>query len=229
MLSAILLLLCLAGCDYTDDDFVSKYCPGACTVLQGRVTTANGTVPLPGAMLKVVWVKSAYLHPTYYRSKGLAYTDANGNYELHFLVRDGELAGGYFKVEVGLNPRQYLSCYSESHMFVLDYVGRDTTLVANYEAPRKAFVEVQLVNPEAIGQDDIFRIDFLYRVGTMQSGGCGRVITWSKELPANPVLPVAADQPIEVTSRKTKDGVTTTTQETLFISAGQKVVYQAVF
>ena len=87
------LLLLLAGCVSQEDDFISKYCPGSCTVIRGRLTTEDGTQPMAGVKVNVYWRSyQGYLQLGYSeRRKAVATTDANGNYELSFLLRDDEL------------------------------------------------------------------------------------------------------------------------------------------
>ena len=93
LLLPVLLLLLLGGCISHDDDFISKYCPGSCTVIQGRLTTEDGTQPMAGVKLNVYWRSDqSYLQFGYSeRRKAVAITDANGNYELRFLLCDDEL------------------------------------------------------------------------------------------------------------------------------------------
>ncbi|MDX5438320.1 MAG: carboxypeptidase-like regulatory domain-containing protein, partial [Pontibacter sp.] len=71
----LLLMACfLSSCDLEKEDYVSKYCPGSCTVIKGRVTREDGK-PLVGATVRARWSKSGYLQPKFTREKAVTTTD----------------------------------------------------------------------------------------------------------------------------------------------------------
>lgn len=59
--------------------------------------------------------------------------------------------------------------------------------------------------------------------------GCGPVVTWSSGLPLNPILEVAAEQPVIVETHKIKNGTRTVSYNTLNLTIGQKIVFNAEF
>ena len=223
-----LVFLLLTGCIRHEDDFISKYCPGSCTQLQGRLTTADGTEPLAGALLTATWKD---IHPPLgggtIRKKGVARTDANGNYTLSFLLRDAELQDGYIAVTISLDQQTYATCDTELVFYAFE-LARDTTIAVNYNAPRKAYITAALANKADIRPGDHFSTTFTYQSGK-KPDLCGPGVVWNWTDRTQQVLDVAAQQPVIVRNQKIKSGVETTETDTLMLSPGQQLAYKAVF
>jgi hypothetical protein len=229
MLLLLFVFLSIAsGCIKKEDDLIGPVCQG-CTIIKGQLTSGDGTIPIANAKITTNWIKTFYLQGGTIRKKAATTTDSKGYYELKFQIRDDEKGEGYFKTEILQPSVEYLSCSNIGHSFAFFDLKKDTTIVVNYFIPKRAFVELRLTNQSQIKASDYFASSFTSKMGIDGKQGCAPVITWSSGLPSNPVLEVAAEQPVIVTTHKTKDGVKTTTYDTLNLSEGQKAVYNAEF
>jgi len=227
----VFLLLCVLqtiGCVKREDDLINPVCQ-SCSVIKGRLTSGDGTIPIANAKITANWVNTFYLQGGTIRKKAVSTTDSKGYYELKFQLRDDEKGEGYFEIEIPTPSVEYLSCSSNGHSFAFLELKKDTTIEVNYFIPKRAFVEVRLTNQSQIKTSDYFASSFDSKMGIEGKQSCGQVITWSSGFPSNPVIEVAAEQPIIVTTHKTKNGVKTTTYDTLNFSAGQKAIYNAEF
>lgn len=228
-----LLLLLLSGCLIKEDDFISKYCPGSCTVITGRLTTDDGNTPLSGVNMEAKWVRWEFLGGIEHR-KAVATTDANGNYELRFLLRDGELPqsynNGYVSVQAALDQSRYIALDAYGGFLTYDDLKRDTTLFVNYTFPQKAFVELQLRNTAAMQTGDRFTTQFVFSGGENNAQSYGQNDFWNSNAPASITVPVAANQQVIVRTSKTKNGVETVKEDTLeLLQPGQHTRYEATF
>ncbi|GEO07412.1 hypothetical protein AAE02nite_50760 [Adhaeribacter aerolatus] len=217
-----------SGCVKKEDDLIGPTCQN-CTVIKGRLTSGDGTIPIANAKITTNWVNTIYLQGGTVRKKAVSTTDSKGYYELKFQIRDDEKGEGYFDTEILPPSVAYLSCSSSGHSFAFFELKKDTTITVNYFIPKRAFVEVRLTNQSQIKASDYFASSFDSKMGIDGKQSCGPVITWSSGLPSNPVLEVAAGQPVIITTHKTKNGVKTTTYDTLNLSDGQKAFYNAEF
>jgi len=228
-----LLFTCflLSGCGGDSDDYISKYCPGSCTVIKGRLTTANGTKPLAHVSMAVNWQSEGYLSGGSTHKKAIAETDDDGNYELRFLIRDDELIDGYFIVEPALNISKYVYCHSD--VLNLDFYNlkRDTTYVANYGVPEKAYITFKLNNPDALQTGDELTTSYTYSFGEDGQEMCYNDIKWHIGYKNNYSVnvEVAADQPLLLEQVKLNNGVETTEQNTVQLDAGETRVVDINF
>jgi hypothetical protein len=220
--SLCLLIVFLGGCTVNEEDFISKYCPGSCTVIKGRITATDGT-PLADVPLTLNWEnRGTFGIFGVSRKKDVTRTDANGNYELRFLLRDKELEDGYLQLLAAVDRSRYFSCKFEQPKYTFYDLGRDTSVVADIQIPYKATVALQLNNKQDIHINDAFSSYF-------RSGDCGQVVNWAGETPLAETIAVAADVPTIVVTSKMKDGVETAQTDTLLLSAGEKFTYTAQF
>ncbi len=234
-----LLLLCLLlfGCTSHEDDFISKYCPGSCTVIQGRLTTDNGTRPLAGVKLNVYWRShQAYLQFGYTeRRKAVATTDENGAYELRFLLRDDELntfnqiQNGSIRIAPVLDKTKYFICRGDKIIFYNDELTRDTTLTLNYTLPQVAYLDIKPQNRQAMKSGDYLDIHLSVKSGENNNHVCNTGYSFNAAGGVHEPVAVAALQPITVTVKKIKDGLTTETKETITLTPGERLVYQPTF
>jgi hypothetical protein len=131
----VLMLCCLTGCVNEQEDYISKYCPGSCTEVSGKVLRASGQ-PVKGMQLTATWRNMR----TFYegmggttRKKAVAYTDAQGNYTLRFLLRDDEMEDGYIDVSPQIANCPDWECYS--YTLYWDKLKRDTTYTYDLVLP----------------------------------------------------------------------------------------------
>jgi len=85
-----------------------------------------------------------------------------------------------------------------------------------------------VTNPEQIQPADDFTTSFEFTMGKDNKQGYRQFVTWSA-MPLEPVLEVAAEQPITVQTMKTKNGTKTVTDKIIYLKPGQKLVYSATF
>ncbi|MCC3158745.1 hypothetical protein LJ737_15985 [Hymenobacter sp. 15J16-1T3B] len=218
------LLLGAAGCVENDADLGT--CPGNCTVVRGRLVTAGGTEALAGIPLTAQWVGGRY----YVRQKAAATTDGNGNFELSFLLRDDELAAGYFQLQYAVKADDYYQL-DDSRISLPDLVRDTAVTIGNYLVPRKAFVELAITNRQAIGPNDSYWSNFASLYGShtvIGPYGGGPAIGWASEL-LDAAVPVPGDQPIVVNHVRNRNGIRTTSADTLYIPHGTRRRYTVTF
>ncbi|GHA77970.1 carboxypeptidase-like regulatory domain-containing protein [Pontibacter akesuensis] len=216
----------LTGCREYPNDYISKYCPGSCTVIKGRVSTNNGSVPVAGATLRVQ-VDTYTEYGSGIRNKAIATTDANGNYELRFLMRDDELQIGVYHILTDLDPNQYISCQP------LDFIpasslARDTVIINNYTVAPSASINLQLVNEELMQPDERLYATFKYKLVPADTDSCTFVLDVRQAYLQN-ILALPANSPIAVRLEKTKAGVTTTEKDVLALQPGEERLYEITF
>jgi hypothetical protein len=224
-LLAIVTLL-LSSCHTQTDDFISKNCPGSCTVIKGTLTTDGRTKPLAGVKLEVQWHEGD-IFSSIRRRKAITTTDANGNYELRFLLRDDELPNTYlrngsFTVKAHINLENYLNCSGGNVLLRTYDLKRDTTITFDYLLPQKAFVEIQANNLQAKQQDDFMWTEFL------SDAPCTTVVSWYTS-DTKRVTAVAANQLVVIRTTKRKAGVETVTEETVTLAPGKTFNYEITF
>lgn len=201
----LLLSCCLASCDPIKYDYVSKYCPGSCTTLKGRITDQNGA-PVAGAELWVNWHRQNYPFGGSTRQKAVTTTDVHGNYELRFLLRDQELVEGYISLESGVSLDTYLSCSGYNRWYGGE-ISRDTTIVQNFTKAPSAML--QLNTTHIPDQPPRFQATVKYKLSPADPDSCTFVYDGSPGyfedevyVPANVPIVVYTHKPEAATTRK---------------------------
>lgn len=216
------LLLSLSACEKEEP---IETCTGSCTVLTGRLLTANGTAPIANVPLTVRWTTDVYTS----RQKAEGTTNAQGEYKLSFYIKDDELADGYFTVEYTVDKNRY---YDLGASFSYLELPRDTVVVQDYLIPRKAYLKLAITNPGAVPPYSYWTT-FSSPYGTMPaplaSGrGGGPAVSWPLNGLPNP-LEVPGDQPMIATHAKLRNGVNTFSYDTLTVPAGTTRDYIVTF
>ena len=199
-------------------------CPGHCTLITGQLLT-SGLQPLAEVTVTANWSSGHALINTL-RTKARAITDAKGNYQVRFLVRDDELHNGYFQLTYEVNQDRY---YAIGNTDRPDTGGaglqRDTTYrLAPYLIPRKAFVQLTVPNPEQIQQS--FSVDFSSAqmrtlTATKNSRGGGASIGLARQNgPFTTVVEIAGDQPVYVRATRSQNLAHTSTVDSITVPAG---------
>jgi hypothetical protein len=225
-------LICLVAlfqsCSKEENDLISQQCEFECTTITGKFMTDNGEVPIPNAKLIVKWDNIPYLGSGIIRTKATTLTDSEGNFTLNFSIRDEELEDGGFYIEYVLNEEQYLNSYQ--NRITLYQISRDTTVEINYNIPRKAFINLSLINLDEIQPADNFATDFYYErpIGFDQSVD-GQTVAWSSQSSGNNLVEVAGNQPILLKVRRRINGVDSVESDTLIIEAGTTINYTVDF
>lgn len=230
--SVVLLVPLLGSCTQKEDDLASQDCPGSCTTIQGRFTTAGRREGIANVLLEVVWKNidhTPFGNGGISRRKATGRTNEEGFYQLTFLMREDE-EEGYFVVKYQADAKEYLVPLNHN-WFEVDGLTPDTAVTYDYLLPRKAFIELQVANREAIKSSDSFAGDFTYELGvlTPQGGSQRRVVAVSYLAPPESLIEVAADQPVFVQTTKVKDNARSLQSDTLVIAGGQKQVFTVAF
>lgn len=225
------LLLLLGSCHTQTDDFISKYCPGSCTVIKGKLTTDDRTKPLPGVKLEVFWQTRDQLGLTSNtRRKAVTTTDANGNFELSFLIRDDESENPYsgFYVKANAGEDKYLYCLGQNNLLEYTDLERNITFSANYNLPQKAQLHLGVLNPTAMANGDNIQSSIFFDAGESGTYGCSMGAYLTAGNPRTTIA-VAANQDIVIRSVKNKSGIETTTEEVVRLAPGQVLQHQITF
>lgn len=220
-LSAVLLLA--AGC--TTDKL--EDCPGQCTVLTGHLVT-SGSQPLAGAPVTAAWHNGhgfAGYAPA--RTKARTTTDAQGNYQLRFYVKDDELHDGYVDVTYQVDKDRYYALATADGPDTGTALGlrRDTLYhLPSFLIPRKGFIKLTVPNPDQIQQE--FAVSFSsaqmrsLTVNKDFGGGGPAVGIPQQQTPYTTLLEVAADQKLYVRTTRRLGTTYTRTLDSLQIAAG---------
>ena len=126
-------MLLLTGCVKEEDDYISKYCPGSCTEVSGRVLQAANQQPIPGVQVLAIWDNTRNFKEGLggtVRKKAVAYTDEAGNYTLRFLLRDDEMLDG--RIEITPQGRGCNQTNCRSYNLYWEELKRDTTYTHNF-------------------------------------------------------------------------------------------------
>jgi len=221
----LLAFLCgLTACDLDKNDYISKYCPGSCTVIKGRITDGNGQ-PVAGTILRIKWHNDGYLQPAYTTQKATTTTDRNGNYELRFLLRDSEQEKGYYQIEAGAGLDAHLGCKADSRWHSSD-LARDTTIIQNYTIASSALLEFVPDRQEAEQPQERYQALVKYKLSPTDTDSCtyafdGRwgYLRGQVHVPADTPLVVYTFSP---GSRETK-------KEVLTLQSGERRPYTLSF
>ncbi|TPE44515.1 carboxypeptidase regulatory-like domain-containing protein [Pontibacter mangrovi] len=221
----MLPLALLAACDTHDNDYISKYCPGSCTVIKGRVSDANGA-PVAGAALRIKWRDSGYLQPKYTRDKAMTRTDANGNYELRFLLRDDEFAEGYFELITDFKDEGYLSC-NEDNIWSAGYnLARDSTILQNFTVAPAAALRLTVDAEEAPQRYARLISTITYKLAASDPDSCMHLYDSQHWGFYGYSVAVPAGQPVIVRTEKTlADGSRSSQKDTLVLQPGEQLEY----
>ncbi len=218
------LVLTFSGCE-KDDLAYSKKC-NECIQITGRITTTNGTAPIPNQNMTVYWNNDAInlLH-SFTRKKATGRTDKNGYYDLKFNVRDSELREGSFTlVAEDIDTKIYYESPGLAY-FNSNKMKRDTTLHVNYTIPKKAFIEMQTTNAKEIKPNDYFACTYTFLGGV--DGKQEMNIVGPLSFPNT--IEVAAEQPVILKFSTTKDGILSDRNDTLTLKPLEIYKYTVTF
>ncbi|PKV63064.1 carboxypeptidase-like regulatory domain-containing protein [Pontibacter ramchanderi] len=132
VVSGILSLL-LTGCIEKEDDYISKYCPGSCTEVTGRVLRAASGQPIPGMQILATWDNRKSFKEGIggtVRKKAVAHSDNDGSYTLRFLLRDEEMMEG--EIEIVPQGRGCNETNCQRYTLYSSELKRDTTFTHDF-------------------------------------------------------------------------------------------------
>jgi len=226
-------LLILSSCYTQTDDFISKYCPGSCTVITGKLTTDGRSQPLAGVKLDVIWEATGYLSGNT-RRKATTTSDANGNYELRFLMRDDELpdiygSSGTITLKAQLKPDKYITCAYNNELYTSYNLGRDSVITLNYNIAQKAQIKITAQNTAAMQPQDYMYTQFITDIaGESAEDDCLYGLTWLKN-DTQKEAEIAANQQVILQTKKNKVGTETITEDIVTLQPGEVYNYQITF
>jgi hypothetical protein len=225
---AAMVLFSGCGVDY-QDDLRSQHCSSSCVTLQGRFTTAGGTVPIDNAEIKIRWIKSGgELGGGIIRDKARTTTNANGAYGITFTPREDETEG-YYELLYGLDKNTYL-IENEDHSFYIHEFTVDSVYHLNYQIPLRAQVIIEINNPEAINTDDYFFITMQTPMGQEGESFFGTGGDWSYiQTTPGRKWTVGGDQPVTISLSRKKDGVESSEELTVEVPAGTTKIVKVSF
>lgn len=227
---AILFGLFLSiSCSKEEDDLDSQNCVTNCTEIVGKIMTDNGITPISNLKLTVQWDNIPYLGSGTIRTKATTKTDSDGNFYLKFFIKDDELEKGVFRLFYEpLDDNKYLR--TDLNGISLFQITRDTTLTKNHNIPKKAFLNLSVLNLDQIQSNDSFMTEFSYPGPSefSQSIG-GEVIGWNSESDQNHLIEIAGNQPIDLKIYRKINDVSTTEIETIYFDAGTTSDYTIDF
>lgn len=228
---ALIIIITFQSCSKEEDDLSSQNCETDCTEFIGRIMTDNGTVPIPNLKLTVKWDNIPYLGSGTIRTKATTRTDSNGNFYLKFFIRDDELEDGSYSLSYEkLDDEKYLETRFTGIALYSYNIKRDTTLNINHNAPKKAFLNLTLLNLDEYQQGDDFNTYFKYLGPNGYSQTVdGLIRGWSNEFDSNQLLEVTGNQPIALQIIRQRNNMRTIVNDTIFIEAGRTFDYTIDF
>ena len=227
-LGLILGIFLFVSCSKEEDDLISQNCESDCTQIIGKIMTDNGTVPISDVKLKVIWDNTPYLGSGTIRTKATTRTDSEGNFVLNFYIRDDEIEDGGFRIEYELNENKYLS--SHLNRITIFQIDRDTTLNLNYNIPKKAYLNLSLLNLDNVQSPDWFATGFGYEApeGFTQSVN-GQHIGWNNQSNQNNLIEIPGNQNVKIEVFRGVNNITTTEIDNILIEAGTTFDYSIDF
>ncbi|MBS1506310.1 MAG: hypothetical protein JSS79_06680 [Bacteroidetes bacterium] len=216
----VALLSVLDSCIRQENDLGSQNCSSHCTTVSGKFLTDGGNSALANLNLTL----SCFIGPSgspggTLREKATARTDASGNFNFTFAIKEDELQA-YYQITMSIDKTKYYLCSSnaDNTKIGLPPLKRDTTVYDQYIIPAKAFLDLTITNPGAIASSngDYLGSTFISKFG---NSVCGPAISWS-ELPGNPIE-IQANQPVFMETVKVKAGNRIVTYDTLNLAPGQ--------
>lgn len=224
------LLVCwLSGCIIEEDDYISKYCPGSCTEIQGRIRTGISRQGMPGVPLTATW--NHYESPFgggIIRKKAVSRTDEQGNYTLRFLLRDDELEKGYIEIHYGVDKDKYLDCRAGRAIHP-GFLKRDTTYTLDFYFPKVAYLTLELTNAKDMAPTDLFFSTITYPAGTSPENTCGQALSWHGAAGTSQTVPVAAEDKVVLLNSRFKNGVQVVDSDTLNLMPGDRRFLKLTF
>lgn len=227
-----LILLLATSC--TKQEELPEKCTGSCTTITGRLVTANGKEPIVGADVTLKWMYGTLYSPkAMVKAKGR--TDADGKYTIAFYIKDSELTDGFFEAFFSVDKNIYYVMSNDDDGVAFYDLKRDTIIqVENYVIPRKAYVRLAITNQSQIAggsEQYLSMFNSCYGFNTVFSKeiqGGGPSISWLGWADETPVS-IPGDQPINVSNYKVKNGVTTISNDSIFVAAGTTQNYTVTY
>lgn len=198
-------------------------CPGQCTIVSGHLVT-SGLQPLSAATVTASWHNGLGYGSS--RTKARTTTDAKGNYQVSFYMKDDELHDGYFDLTYGVDKDRYYGLSNtDSPSTGQASLKRDTTYnLSTFLIPRKAFVKLTVPNSKQI--QEYFSVDFTSAhmkslTVTKQFSGGGAVVGIPKQSDSfTTLVEIAGDQKVYIRATRSRNYIYTSTVDSMVVPAG---------
>lgn len=208
------------------DTELNQTCDTACTIIEGRFTTEDGTVGIAQVPLALSW-STFFMFSGSRRDIATTQTDEQGYYTLRFYARDDELTKGDFSIQ-----------YTEPKGFITgdNYVGiyvdrRDTTVTRNVYLPTQGALRLVIANPEDISADDFLSVSTHYKVSDLainaqaRSGGLDTRYSTTSEMTAI----ASGNQYNYIRIQKKKDSVARSINDSIYVPVDRTPTYRITF
>ncbi len=215
-------ILVISSCVLEEDDLSSQNCSSQCTVVSGKFVTHDGTKPIPNVPVTLYWKNLQIEAGGVIRTKATGTTNSNGDFLLNFAMRDDELKQGYFALKYDIQDPNFWTIGDKE--FPIQKLRRDTMVFSSYLIPVKAYLDLQITNPNDIKPTDYFYSSFRFRYGEYTFG---TGVIW-KSIPEQP-FEIAGNQKVFVETTRRKLGIVSTTYDTLLLQKGERKVYSVTF
>ncbi|MGJ5640790.1 hypothetical protein [Formosa sp. S-31] len=225
---SLVIVLAFQACTEKEDDLISQNCETNCTEIIGKLMTDNATVPIVNRKITVVWDNTTY-GAGVLRKKATTRTNEKGEFNLKFLIRDDELEEGIHTMYYDeLDEDKFIE--TDLRRISIYPLKRDTIYIRNHNVPKKAFLDLTLLNLDDYQQKDYFstNFDYITPVGFSQSVS-GLVRGWSNEFESNQLIEIAGNQPVALQIVRKINDVFTREYDTLFVDAGTTKKYTIDF
>jgi hypothetical protein len=216
-------ILVISSCVLEEDDLSSQNCSSQCTVVSGKFVTHDGTKPIPNVPVTLYWKNLQIEAGGVIRTKATGTTNSNGDFLLNFAMRDDELKQGYFALKFDIQDPNFWTIGDKE--FPIQKLRRDTMVFSSYLIPVKAYLDLQITNPNDIKPTDYFYSSFRFRYGEYTNHGYSVSLS---TIPGKP-LEIAANQKVFVETIRRKLGIVSTTYDTLLLQKGERKVYSITF
>jgi hypothetical protein len=222
--SAIVLIL--NSCK-KDNSELNKPCNSMCTTISGRVTTGNNS-SITNFQIEVSSDLTTLLGQA---TRGIASgkTDNNGYYSFTFKLMANEFgqnatASVYLQLKYDSSKFLALPVYQNGGN--KEYIGRfstnDTTIMANVYLATKSKINVKLYNFVPIVPSDYFKVVTICNVGLNKNDRMGYSFTATQNTTEEDLYASGNDE-TEVIATKTKNGIITSIDTTIYTPIGQVV------
>ncbi|MDT0648421.1 hypothetical protein RM545_17145 [Zunongwangia sp. F260] len=224
----LILTLTFQSCTKGEDDLISQNCEIDCTEIIGKLMTDFGTTPIANHKVTVIWDNTRFASGTV-RTKATTRTDSNGEFYLKFFIRDDELNEGIHRLYYDeLNGDEFLR--ADLNGITIYPTIRDTIMLRNHNVPKKAFLNLSIMNLDDLQEGDSFSTNFknLSPIGFSQSVG-GSINPWSNDSENDRLIEIAANQPVILEIIRDINDVITRESDTLFVNSGTTFNYTVDF
>ena len=230
ILSLLSISTLLWSCTKTDKRMFNTPCTDSCTIVQGRFITGNNV----GIASVPIEIKSEIrptlgLGQTTIRRIASGTTDNNGFYSLKFGLEKreyGQMADAYVSIYFNYDKSRFVPVTWYESFGAVELLGpfirKDTTITANIFLATRSKLKVRLENFVPIQAGDNFSVITSCGVGLDRHYSSGGYIEATQAVTENEIDACGNEQ-TTVIIRKRKNGVSSSTSNTISTPTGQTI------